>query len=140
MKDFIKNPTVKKIYLNTKSSLSKLLEYLILAAFTAPTLFVYYGMKTNQNPNELIKAISPFDVAVLLLFLTIICAFYIFLQDLVNSESETTLQDIFGGLDGDFDKEGNFEGLAQTPNGNYRVNLELVTEETTAKVKAKANA
>jgi hypothetical protein len=135
-----KNQLLKKVWLNTKSSLSKLFEYLILAAFASPTLFVYYGIKTNKNPNELIKALSIFDAAVLLLFLTIICAVYIFLQELVNSQSEATLQDIFGGLDGDFDKDGNFEGLAQTPNGNYRVNLELVTEETTAKVKAKANA
>ena len=129
MKELTQNQLIKKLYLNTKSSLSKMLEYLILAVFASPTLFVYYGMKTNQNPTELIKVISPFDVAVFSIFLIIICAFYIFIQEVVNSESESTLQDIFGAVDGNFDKDGNFEGLAQTPTGHYRVNLELLPQK-----------
>jgi len=138
MKELTQNQLIKKIYLNTKSSLSKLLEYLILAVFASPTLFVFYGVKTNQNPNELIKAISPVDVAVFSVFLIILSAFYIFIQELVNSESESKLQEVFGSLDGDFDKDGNFEGLAQTPTGYYRVNLELIPQEIAqAETKAK---
>ena len=138
MKELTQNQLIKKIYLNTKSSLSKLLEYLILAVFASPTLFVFYGVKTNQNPNELIKAISPVDVALFSVFLIILSAFYIFIQELVNSESESKLQEVFGSLDGDFDKDGNFEGLAQTPTGYYRVNLELIPQEIAqAETKAK---